>query len=61
MENFLILKLKKQIKQLKVNTRKDKNEIKKLKKNIKYTMRQELEMQVQAYQNETIRLRHMLE
>ncbi|CAD8054863.1 unnamed protein product [Paramecium primaurelia] len=60
-ENLLTITLKKQIKELRTMIKQQNEEIQNLKHDIKYTKIQELEKEINVYQEETLRLRTLLE
>ncbi|CAK70710.1 unnamed protein product (macronuclear) [Paramecium tetraurelia] len=60
-ENLLTITLKKQIKELRTLIKQQNEEIQNLKHDIKYTKIQELEKEINVFQEETLRLRTLLE
>ncbi|CAD8146891.1 unnamed protein product [Paramecium octaurelia] len=60
-ENLLTITLKKQIKELRTMIKQQNEEIQNLKHDIKYTKIQELEKEINVFQEETLRLRTLLE
>ncbi|CAD8151268.1 unnamed protein product [Paramecium pentaurelia] len=60
-ENLLTITLKKQIKELRTMIKQQNEEIQNLKHDIKYTKIQELEKEINVFQEETLRLKTLLE
>ena len=61
MESHLTIKLKKQIKDMRLTITDKDTEITRLKKNIKITQLTEVEIELRTYVDECTRLRHLLE
>ena len=57
----LIQNLKNQVKELRTDTKKKEEEVTKIKRTLKSTNIQELEVEMKLYVDECTRLRHMLE
>lgn len=60
-ETFLVMSLKKQVKEIKVELMKREEEMHMLKRNIKTTRLQEAEHELGLYKDELVRLRYLLE
>lgn len=60
-ETFLVMSLKKQIRELKYEVGKRDEELETLRKNIRVTRTQELEQEIQTYHEELLRLRQVTE
>lgn len=60
-ESFLVMSLKKQLKDSKLETFKKEEELELLKKNIKTTQKTEIESELKAYQDELQRMRFLME
>lgn len=60
-ETFLVMSLKKQVKELKSVNEKKEEELQNCKKNIKQTRFFEAEQEIKVYKDELIRLRYLLE
>lgn len=60
-ETFLVMSLKKQIRELKYEVSKRDEELETLRKNIRVTRTQELEQEIQTYHEELLRLRQVTE
>lgn len=60
-DTYLVMSLKKQLKEQKVKFNKKEKQLTKIKREIKYTKTKELEVQLNSFVNETIRLKQILD